>query len=726
MACLSPLRIKLADFGISKSTQGTSLRSHVGTLCYQAPEQFGFLAQLRIGSSYTTGVDIWALGVIVHQILTSEIPFLQKYERLDSLISSLEQVGAESSPTINFDQLYQYCQDSKFPSEVLRKAGASSVEINFIKRLMAVNPKDRDTAAAALESAWFFGPEHLANQSELLYHQFDLLGAPVTSDTSRQLITETDRTVITNILRFPLATDVPLLQRTAASRGYLEALKILLVVTDDPSSYPGTDNFSLLLFAAGGNLIAVMKILMNRGVDIHDTSASQTAIHAAAAGGHLDAINLLLDSGGNVNNYARTDRSQTALHAAAAGGHLDAVTLLLDRGAMVNSSSPNKHGQSPLQAAAAGGHTDTVKRLLDRGAFLNWYARTEMGQTALYAAAAGGHLDVIKLLLKEGANVHSYALTANGQLPLHAAAASGHVGAIALLLDRGASVKGYVPTEHGQFALYAAAAGGHCNAIALLLNRGAHVNLYAPTENGQLALHAAAAGGHCEAIALLLKRGAYVRAFVPTKHGQTALHAAAGGGHLDAIRLLLRKGADVNSYATTANGQLALHAAAAGGHVDVITLLLTWGADLSLYRVTNNRQPALQAAIEGGHHDAIRLIMARGSLLNPYTIEGVLVLMGQPPHGLQTIARDGYIRAVRVMFSMGARVNIEYLLKTRALSIGKSIACSIIYSSLKLANSQHTDYFVIIRYSIVAVSAFWLAMLVLGRGCNCESLSREL
>lgn len=34
---------------------------------------------MRTGKHYTTAVDIWALEVVIHEILTSEIPFLDNY-----------------------------------------------------------------------------------------------------------------------------------------------------------------------------------------------------------------------------------------------------------------------------------------------------------------------------------------------------------------------------------------------------------------------------------------------------------------------------------------------------------------------------------------------------------------------------------------------------------------------------------------------------------------------
>jgi hypothetical protein len=62
--------LKIGDYGLSKSISGSQRKAHtesVGTVHYMAPE---------IGSgSYNKSVDIYAIGVLLYEMLTGEVPF---------------------------------------------------------------------------------------------------------------------------------------------------------------------------------------------------------------------------------------------------------------------------------------------------------------------------------------------------------------------------------------------------------------------------------------------------------------------------------------------------------------------------------------------------------------------------------------------------------------------------------------------------------------------------
>ena len=61
--------VKIVDFGIAKLTGAdlTTTGSSLGTVAYMAPEQFHGLADAR--------ADLWALGVVLHEMLTGRRPF---------------------------------------------------------------------------------------------------------------------------------------------------------------------------------------------------------------------------------------------------------------------------------------------------------------------------------------------------------------------------------------------------------------------------------------------------------------------------------------------------------------------------------------------------------------------------------------------------------------------------------------------------------------------------
>ena len=78
---------------------------------------------------------------------------------------------------------------------------------------------------------------------------------------------------------------------------------------------------------------------------------------------------------------------------AAAGGHKELVQLMLDKGA-------NNYNDG-LAFAALVGHMDIVQLMLDKGADPN---------NGLSGAALGGHLDIVQLMLDKGATNLDYAL----------------------------------------------------------------------------------------------------------------------------------------------------------------------------------------------------------------------------------------------------------------------------------------------------------------------------
>lgn len=101
------------------------------------------------------------------------------------------------------------------------------------------------------------------------------------------------------------------------------------------------------------------------------------ALHHAAMGNHLDSVQLLLDSGADIN--AQGLRGESALYLAAAQGNIEVVDALIKGGADPNLATTEL--RTPLQRAAMEGHLATVKALLKAGA--DPKAKDRQGRTAL-------------------------------------------------------------------------------------------------------------------------------------------------------------------------------------------------------------------------------------------------------------------------------------------------------------------------------------------------------
>lgn len=110
------------------------------------------------------------------------------------------------------------------------------------------------------------------------------------------------------------------------------------------------------------------------------------------------ALEVLLDSGAEVNTPSRNGLAVTPLGSAAAGGRFACAQLLLQRGADPNLSESG--GYTPLHAAAQNGDIELAALLLGQGA--DPAARSAAGETPADLARQHGFDDVAELLARHG------------------------------------------------------------------------------------------------------------------------------------------------------------------------------------------------------------------------------------------------------------------------------------------------------------------------------------
>jgi serine/threonine protein kinase len=156
VACKSPIRVKLADFGLAKSIDGTQLRSIVGTPNYQAPGLFNLLPPtLRTSkqSEFTTAVDMWSLECLVHKILSLETLFLTEED--ETVPSEFVINSGELEKCIDTHILSEFCCGRiDFPKNRLKASKAPESAIDFIQKLLVPDPNRRMTASEALQHRW--------------------------------------------------------------------------------------------------------------------------------------------------------------------------------------------------------------------------------------------------------------------------------------------------------------------------------------------------------------------------------------------------------------------------------------------------------------------------------------------------------------------------------------------------------------------------------------------
>ena len=136
-------------------------------------------------------------------------------------------------------------------------------------------------------------------------------------------------------------------------------------------------------------------------------SACHPILPIAAANGDASEVRWSLDQPG-VYERDNTYGGATALIAAAGGGYVDIVKMLLDKGAdanarvQVDGAYGYRLGCTALMLGAANGRWDIVKLLIPRVSDIN--AVDAKGESALYKAVANQRIESIRLLLAAGAD----------------------------------------------------------------------------------------------------------------------------------------------------------------------------------------------------------------------------------------------------------------------------------------------------------------------------------
>uniref|UniRef100_A0A8C7MWV7 Ankyrin repeat domain 52 n=1 Tax=Oncorhynchus kisutch TaxID=8019 RepID=A0A8C7MWV7_ONCKI len=395
---------------------------------------------------------------------------------------------------------------------------------------------------------------------------------------------------------------------------------------------------------SSGQLYSIVSSLSNEhvlsaGFDINTPDSSgRTCLHAAASGGNVECLNLLLSSGADLSNKDTLGRSP--LHYAAANGSYQCTVSLVSAGAEVNEL--DQKGCSPLHYAAA---SQTFRRcleyLLDNGA--DPALRNTKGYSAVHYAAAHGNKQNLELLLEMSFNCLGDVESSVPVSPLHLAAYNGHCEALGVLSETLVSLD--VRDAGGHTALYLAAQRGHAQCVEVLLSHGAschlkerrrkwtplhvagvcvcctllggsHVHIFTPlSSNGQtdclLMLvnrgeKADAAMGCEDCVSALLEHGA--SALCRESRGRTPLHLASSCGHMELLRSLLQGATSTDPLDSLLDysGYTPAHWAAYHGHEDCLDVFL----DHKPFSIQEgNPFTPLHCALINGHDGAAELLV---------------------------------------------------------------------------------------------------------------------
>ncbi|CAM9606151.1 unnamed protein product, partial [Ectocarpus sp. 13 AM-2016] len=298
----------------------------------------------------------------------------------------------------------------------------------------------------------------------------------------------------------------------AASKGDLHTVEALVAAGADVSlrvennyavEYEGlSGDCSALDFAAFGGHVNVMKLLVRYGAGVRDTSHNTrllTALHHAAAGTKVDAIEFLMSSGADANAGALKWKP---IHFATEANSPEAVLALVRHGADLHAE--DSLGRPPLSCAADRGNMETLNALLLAGADPN--VSHEVSFPLLFAvqSRSDNSEDMTRALLQHGADANELY---DYETAINEAARYGNVGVVKLLVEAGAHVDGHQDFRGLVQAPLHAACSCYlsCDVVKILLGHGANVNLQ--DSDGTSPLHLAAVGLWSRLVDLLLRHG---------------------------------------------------------------------------------------------------------------------------------------------------------------------------------------------------------------------------
>lgn len=187
------------------------------------------------------------------------------------------------------------------------------------------------------------------------------------------------------------------------------------------------DSVAVHAAAQGGSMVLV-HVLLQAGLPVdHQDDQLYTPLMRAVESGSLPLVQYFLKAG--ANPHSKGEDSKSCLHLAARCGNLELCQIFLNAKLPINSKDDG--GWTPLVWASEHGRVDVVRLLLSRGADPN--LRDTEKNTALHWSAYSGNVEISLMYLDRGCDPN--ARNVRGDTPLHIAARQDHYNVVVLLLN---------------------------------------------------------------------------------------------------------------------------------------------------------------------------------------------------------------------------------------------------------------------------------------------------
>ncbi|KAI1208947.1 ankyrin repeat-containing domain protein [Annulohypoxylon truncatum] len=387
-------------------------------------------------------------------------------------------------------------------------------------------------------------------------------------------------------------------------------------------------------------------------------------LSSAIATGNGDMVQLLLDSGANVNSKGiehYTDDNATPLLLACEFGFINIVRLLLNAGAKVDLTSASE--RTALHVASARGFPSISELLIKHRATIKLdVLRLSPLHNAARFSRIQRHKRVATMIIQalkdrwprykesgtQNAEDMSRIISARAgkkmKAALNYAAVAGNVDLVESLIDLGADVD--VIESDGHTALCRVAMLNNADMVRCLLDNGAKVDY--SRKDGRQPLHDACAWGASKAIELLLERNAVADQLDRDK--MPPISVAATWGLLRGIRQMI-------PHSSKSSISRALIYAARYGYHEIVTALLDAGADINHQDAFGNTP--LQFSCFNSNSRVTQILLARIPDINLQDNDKFTATIDA--------ARRGELECLKLLLDAGADTEVEAGSGKRAL-----------------------------------------------------------
>ncbi len=426
---------------------------------------------------------------------------------------------------------------------------------------------------------------------------------------------------------------------TAAIEGDAEAAYLL--ADRDNVNVKTADGFTALYLATVNGRSDVVAALMTKQpcILVSNGKEGTTALHAAARRGETAILRQFLP-------FVRFG-VHTALFEAVEGGQLEAVQLLIEWGADVNGEGPDQN--TPLHVAALRGDVAMVE-YLSRVPDIQREKRNKQDFTPLASAAMKGQLGTVEALLNAGSDPFA-PCGPDRWTPMHVAA---HYGR-GEIIKRLSQISGLVNHKAKARFQYFVPKYTPQELKKLFQTYGITIDL---SQTYLTPLFLAAASGSLAAVEALLEAGAPIQETCGPLL-ETALFGAVRGKDVSVLERLCRvPGIDIEQ--TTVDGMTPIIVVILDGNLKMLDCIIRAGAQLNIQTGPKKSGPLL-LAVENMNTDLVLRLLQEGSRIDKNIRDG---------EGYSALIRgvdSGALQIVDALLKEGADPTVVYGEKKRTV-----------------------------------------------------------